>query len=87
MLLARMLRRQISLLVLSDARAICSNRERRVTRNTTVTAHIRSLRRKLGIGAKSLIRTISGTGHKIDLAGPDTAGDQPGSQRTTCPSA
>jgi hypothetical protein len=67
--LAGMLRRQISLLVLSDARAIRPNREPRAVsaRNTTVTAHVRLLRRKLDNGIKPLIRTVAGTGYKIDL--------------------
>ena len=35
--------------------------------SNTVSVHIRSLRRKLVIGAKPLIRTIADTGYKIDL--------------------
>ena len=38
--------------------------------SNTVSVHIRSLRRKLGIGAKPLIRTVAGTGYEIDLDEP-----------------
>ena len=38
--------------------------------SNTVTAHVRSLRRKLDNGTKPLIHTIAGTGYKIDLAEP-----------------
>jgi len=38
--------------------------------SNTVAVHIRSLRCKLGIDAKPLIRTVAGTGYEIDFTEP-----------------
>ena len=70
MLLARMLRRQIRCLYYPTLLPFVQTESHRVARNTAVTAHIRSLRRKLAYAAEPMIRTIADTGYKIDFNEP-----------------
>ena len=63
-----MLRRQIRCLYYPTLVPFVQTESHRVARNTAVTAQ--SLRRKLAYAAEPMIRTIAGTGYKIDFNEP-----------------